>query len=89
MIGNDPFVRPHFYKGLLSAPRRGQDRGGKLQETRYGRKFFHGHVILSKLESRRLMGSINQWIAGSKERDLCVAKSMRRSAEPTQRCRNA
>jgi hypothetical protein len=54
-----------------------------------GRKVFRLYRLSSKLLPRRLIGSVNRWTVGSKRRDLCAAKSLRRSIDQTKRCRHA
>lgn len=53
-----------------------------------GKKVFGGYVPNSKLESRRLKGSENQWAVSPKERHACVANPLPRSVSPRGGCRH-
>jgi hypothetical protein len=53
------------------------------------RKTFRGSRLSSKLEARRVTGSVNLCTVGSKERNSCSAKSVRQSIDQTKRCRHA
>jgi hypothetical protein len=54
-----------------------------------GRKNFHLCRLNSKLPPRWVIGSVNRRTVGSKGRDLCAAKSLRRSIDQTKWCRHA
>jgi hypothetical protein len=50
------------------------------------RKVFGGSVFVSKLESRRLKSSENQWAESSEELNACAANSVRLSVPPPEGC---
>jgi hypothetical protein len=54
-----------------------------------GRKVFQVYRLSSKLDPRQVICSINWSTVGFKERDLCAAKSVRRSIEQSKRGRHA
>ncbi len=53
-----------------------------------GRKNCRIYRRSSKPWPGRVIGTINRWTVGSKERDSCATKSVGRSIEQTERCRH-
>lgn len=71
-----------------SGPTRGgHDAGSPISARAFlTRKIFGGSVFISKVESRRLKGSENQWGVSSKERNASAANLVRLSVPPREGC---
>jgi hypothetical protein len=63
--------------------------GGVREDKRMGKKVFGGSVFVSKLESRRLKGSKNQWAVCPKECNASAANSVRQSVPSQEGCCHA